>query len=131
MNSYYFKLHRSYSIHLICQMLAKFSRAKSVRTVSKFNKRKRKFCVVFTYSLKQACEIRKFYVTVKSYKMDKKKWWTFKSCCFAYINLLLFCPSGCRRRRCCLSSLSLSSRNFATMAMWLYEYKIKRKSYED
>ena len=30
--------------HLICQMLAKFSRVKSERTVSKFTKRKRKFC---------------------------------------------------------------------------------------
>ena len=51
-------------------MLVKFSGAKSVRTVSKFNKRKRKFCVVFTYSLKPAHEIRKFYVAVKQQQLQ-------------------------------------------------------------
>ena len=28
------------------------------------------------------------------------------SCCFANLNLLLFCLSRCRRRRCCLTGLS-------------------------
>ena len=34
--------------HLICQMLAKFSGVKSVRIVSKFRGRKRKFCLVLS-----------------------------------------------------------------------------------
>ena len=38
-----------------------------------------------------------------------------QSCCFTNINLSLFCPSRCRRHRCCLSSLLLSSQKWATM----------------
>ena len=38
-----------------------------------------------------------------------------QSCCFANLNLLLFCRSRCRRYRRCLSSLLLSSKHFATM----------------
>ena len=45
-------------------MLAKISGVKSERTVSKFRKRKRKFCVVLTYFVKRVGEIRKFYVAV-------------------------------------------------------------------
>ena len=41
-------------------MLAKFSGVESGRIVSKFRKRKRKFCVVFIYSIKRAREIRSF-----------------------------------------------------------------------
>ena len=42
--------------HLTFQMLAKFSEVESERTVSKLRQRKRKFCVGFTYSIKQgAC----------------------------------------------------------------------------
>ena len=41
-----------------------------------------------------------------------------QSCCFTNINLLLFCRSRCRRRLCCLSSLLLSSKNWATMVTW-------------
>ena len=41
-----------------------------------------------------------------------------QSCCFANINLLLFNCSRCRRRRRCLNSLLLRSRNFATMVTW-------------
>ena len=41
-----------------------------------------------------------------------------QSCCFVNINLLLFNCSWCGCRRCCLSSLSLWYRNFATMVTW-------------
>ena len=45
--------------HLICQMLAKCSGYfESERTISKFRKRKRRFCVVFTYSIKWVHETR-------------------------------------------------------------------------
>ena len=40
------------------------------------------------------------------------------SCCFVNINLLLFNCSWCGCRRCCLSSLSLWYRTFATMVTW-------------
>ena len=47
--------------------------------------------------------------------MGKKAWCTCKSSCFTNTNLLLFCRSRCPRRHCCLSSLLLSSKNWATM----------------
>ena len=40
------KLFRSRSVQLICQMLAKFSRVKSERTVFTLRKRKKKLCCV-------------------------------------------------------------------------------------
>ena len=43
-------------------MLAKFPWVESERTLSKLKEEKDNFCVVFTYSIKQACEIRKFHV---------------------------------------------------------------------
>ena len=101
-------------------MLAKFSGVESERTVFKFRKRKRKFCVMFTYSIKQACEIRKFHVLVEQRPLRnvQKSVMHVQSCCFANLNLLLFCRSRCRRRRRCLSSLLLWSENFATMVTW-------------
>ena len=49
--------------HLICQMLAKFSRVKSERTVSKFTKKKKENFVL-TYFVKRVHEIKKFHVAV-------------------------------------------------------------------
>ena len=40
--------------------IGKFSRVESERTISKFRKRKGKFCVVFIYSIKWLCDIRSF-----------------------------------------------------------------------
>ena len=47
-----------------------------------------------------------------------------QSCCFADLNLLLFCCSRCRRRRRCLSSLIVNSGNLVQLicpqsAHWL------------
>ena len=55
--------------HLICQMLMKFSGVESERIISKFPKRK-KNCVVFTYSINQACEIRKCHVAVMQQQLS-------------------------------------------------------------
>ena len=41
--------------------------------------------------------------------MYKKSVMHVQSCCFASLNLLLFCRSCCRRRRRCLSCLLLSA----------------------
>ena len=38
-----------------------------------------------------------------------------QSCCFANLNLLLFCPSRCRRRDRCLSSLVASASSCAVL----------------
>ena len=88
--------------HLICQMLAKFSGLNPEGPYLSLENERETFCVVFTYSIKQVHEIRKFHVAVV------QRWLkNVQSCCFADINLLLFCCSRCRRRCCCLSSLLL------------------------
>ena len=81
--------------HLTFQMLAKFSGVESERTVSKLRKRKRKFCVGFTYSTKQARVIRKFHVAVVQRRLrnvqSKTAWCTYKVVVLLlYIMLLLF-----------------------------------------
>ena len=92
----------------------------SERTVSEFRKDKETFCVVFTYSVKRAHEISKFHVAVVQRWLQnvQKSVMHVQSCCFTFINLLLFCRSRCRRRRCCLSALLLWSQKFATMVTW-------------
>ena len=92
----------------------------SERTVSEFRKDKETFCVVFTYSVKRANEISKFHVAVvqRWLKNVQKSVMHVQSCCFANINLLLFCRSRCLYRLCCLSTLLLWSEKFATMVTW-------------
>ena len=92
----------------------------SERTVSEFRKDKETFCVVFTYSVKRANEISKFHVAVvqRWLKNVQKSVMHVQSCCFANINLLLFCHSRCLYRLCCLSTLLLWSQKFATMVTW-------------
>ena len=105
-NSHCFKLNLSFQFHLICQVLANFSRVESERTVFKLRKRKEIFCVVFTYSIRQAREISKFQVAVvqRWQRNVQKSMMHVESCCFVNINLLLFNGSRCRRRRRCLNS---------------------------
>ena len=92
----------------------------SERTVFEFRKHKETFCVVFTYSVKRANEISKFHVAVvqRWLKNVQKSVMHVQSCCFANINLLLFCHSRCLYRLCCLSTLLLWSEKFATMVTW-------------
>ena len=107
--------------HLICQillMLTTFSGVESER----LKKEKREFCVVFTYPqpIKQAHGIRKFHVTVMQWRLRnlKKGMMHMQSCCFANINLLLFCY--CCPHCHCLSSHLLWSTNFATLVTWCH-----------
>ena len=108
-------------LHLLCQMLANFSGIESERTVSKFRKRK-SFCAVFTYFIKRSREIRKFHVAVVQRRLRnvQKSVIVVEICCFAYLNLLLFCFCCCHRRRSYFRAPLLSSRNFATMLTWLH-----------
>ena len=55
-------------------------------------KEKETFCVVFTYSIKRAREVRKFHVAVvqRWLKNVQKSVMHVSSCCFTNINLLLF-----------------------------------------
>ena len=81
----------------------------SGRTVSWFRKRKKIFCVVLTYSIKRASEIRKFHVAFVQQRLRnvQKSVMHVQSCSLSNLNLLLFC--------CCKSSPLLWSRNFATI----------------
>ena len=78
--------------HLICQMLAKFSGVESQRPNLSLKKEGKNFSVVFTYSVKQAREIRKFHVAVvqRGLKNVQKRVMHVQSCNFANVNLLLF-----------------------------------------
>ena len=62
-------------------------------------KEKEDCCGVFTSSIKR--EIRKFHAAVVQWRQRnvQKSVMHVQSCCFANLNLLLFCRSLCRRRR--------------------------------
>ena len=98
--------------HLIWKILAKLSGVES--------EVKENSCAVFTNSIEWAREIRKFQVSdlQRRLKNVQKSMMHMQSCCFANLNRLLFCRSRCRRRRCCLSSALLWSRNVVTMLTW-------------
>ena len=107
--------------HLICQILTKFSGVESERTVSKFRKRKGK---VLCSPTPQSKSVKLGNFMSQSYK---KAWWAC-SCCFANLHLLLFCCSRYYRRRHCLSSLLVWSRNFATTVTWRHTFLLYSKA---
>ena len=109
-----FKLVGLIQSHFICQMLAKFSGRNPKGQYLTLEKEKETFCVVFTYSV----ELARVTVVQQQLKNVQKSVMNVQSCCFTTLNLLLFCRSLCRHRRCWLSSLLLWSRNFATMVTW-------------
>ena len=110
-----FALHRCYSMSFNLSHVGEIFCIESERTVSEFRKDKETFCFVFTYSVKR--------VSCRSRATMAKKWKSVmhvQSCCFTFINLLFFCRSRCRRRRCCLSALLLWFKKFVTMVTWRY-----------
>ena len=62
-------------------------------------------------------EFRHFHVVVvqRRQRNVQKSVMQVQSCCFTKLNLLLFCPSRCRRRRRCLSSLVASASSNAVL----------------
>ena len=72
-------------------------------------KERENFCAVFTNSIKWAHEIRKFHLAIvqRLLRNVQKSVMHVQSCCFASINLLVFCRSRCCRRRPCFSSSPL------------------------
>ena len=81
-------------------------------------KKTKTFCIVFTKSMRRAREIRKFHIAVM--QRWQKSLMYVQSCCFANINLRIFCRSCCRRRGRYLGSPLLWSKHFATMVTWRY-----------
>ena len=107
------------SYHLICQILATLFQVLNPKGQDlSLQKGKENFHVVFTCSIKWAREIGKFHVAVGRRRLGnvQKSVMHAQSCCFANLNLLLFCRSRCRRHRRCLSSIL--SKNCATRVTW-------------
>ena len=67
-------------------MLAKFSGLNPKGPYLSLEKEKENFCLVLTYSIKRASEIRKFDVAVVQQRLRN-----VQSCSFANLNILLFC----------------------------------------
>ena len=84
-------------------MLANFLELNSKRLYQSSGKEKESRCFVFTSSTK--LEIRHLHVVVllRRQGIVQKSVMHVQSCSFANLNLLLYCRSRCRRRRCCLS----------------------------
>ena len=99
--------------HLVSPILAKFSGVESERTVSKFRKRKRNFCVVLTYSIKQAREKFMSQSCNDNYEMYNIR--DERAKLFCLLTFLLFCRSRYRRRRRRLYLRLFRSRHFASM----------------
>ena len=72
-------------------------------------KEKGPFCVLLSYSIKRAHEIRKFHVVVVQPRLRnvQKSVMHVQSCCFANKHIALFCRSLYRRRRPCYCSFLL------------------------
>ena len=89
-------------------MLAKFSGLNPKGPYVSLEKDKQNFCVVLTYSIKRAREIRKFDVAVVQQRLRnvQKNVIHVERCFFANLNLLFFAA----HRRRCINSLLLSSR---------------------
>ena len=73
-------------------MLVKFSHVESERTVFSLEKEKDNFCVVFTDSIKRACEIWNFHVAgvQRRQRNDQISMMHVQICCFVNKNLLFF-----------------------------------------
>ena len=83
-------------------MLSKFSGLNPKGPYVSLEKEKQNFCVVVTYSIKRAREIRKFHVTVVQQRLRnvQKRVMQVQRCFFANVNLLFFCcsPSPLQKR---------------------------------
>ena len=93
---------------LLSQMLVNFLELDSKGLYQSSRKEKETCCFGFPSSTKR--EIRHFHVVVvqRWLRNVQKSLVHMQSCCFANLNLFLFCGSRCRRRgrrRLCLSSL--------------------------
>ena len=101
-------------------MLAKFCGVEYERTVSEFRKRKFLYCV--HHSTERAREIRKFHVAVVQRRLRnvQKSVMHVQSCCFANINLSVFCRSLVVVH-CCDLELLLSWQRDVTLLRHLYQ----------
>ena len=98
---------------LIRQMLANFFWSWILKDCINVEEKKRKVVVrLFPPSTKR--EIRQFHVVVvqRRQRNVQKSVMHVQSCCFACLNLLLFCRTRCHRRRGCVNSLISTPSHF-------------------
>ena len=92
-------------------------------------KEKQCCCLLFPSSTKR--EIRQFHVVVvqRRQRNVQKSVMHVQSCCFANLNLLLFCRSRCRRRRRCLSSLMDTEKAKESVRIKRVEFRENVRAY--
>ena len=106
MNSRWFKLYRAYSISFNSVNNGKFFWSWLLKDcIEVQEKKKENCCLQFMSSTKR--EIRTFHVVIvqRRQRNVQKRVMHVQCCCFANLNILLFCRSRSRRSRRCLSSL--------------------------
>ena len=106
MNLRCLKLYRAYSISFNYSNAGKVFWSWILKDCIKVQKRKTESCcLLFPSSTKR--ELGPFHVIVvqRRQRNVQKGVMHVQSCCFADLNLLLFCLSRCRRRRRCINSL--------------------------
>ena len=129
MNLRWFKLYRAYSISFNSANNGKFFRSWLLKDCIEVQEKKENCCLLFMSSTKR--EIRTFHVVIvqRRQRNVQKRVMHVNCCCFANLNLLLFCRSRSRRRRRCLSSLisysptplpHLAPVTQATRSAWKY-----------
>ena len=117
MNSHFLKLYRAYSISFNSSNVGKFFWSWILKDCIKVQEKKKKVVVLCSHASTKR-EIRHFHVVIVQRRLRnvQKCVMHVQSCCFANINLLVFCRSRCRRcRRRCLSSLMVSYREAGQM----------------
>ena len=104
-NSHCFRLRLSDSVSFNLSNVGEIFCGWTQQTVSKFRNKRNFLCCVHVFYQNGRVKL-----TEKCTKSVSH----LQSCCFANLNLLLFCRSYCRRRLHCLSLLLLWSRNVST-----------------
>ena len=112
-NSPSFKLYRAYSISFNSSIFSKFFWSWILKYCIEVHEKKKKVVVLCSH-FAQKVKLGTF--TLQSCSDGKKKnvqksSMHVQSCCFVYLNLLLFWRSRWRRRHRCLSSLLLFQKN--------------------
>ena len=119
MNSRCLKLHRAYSISFNSSNVGKFFfELSSIGLHQSSRKEKESCCRLFPSSTKR--EIRQFHVVVvqRRQRNVQKSVMHVQSCCFACLNLFLFCRSRCCRRLRYVNSL-INLLNFSCFKAFL------------
>ena len=107
MNTRWFKLYRAYSISFTSANNGKFFGSWLLKDCIELQEKKKKIAVFYPCPPQNVKLIRTFHVVIvqRRQRNVQKRVMHVHCCCFANLNLLLFCRSRSRRRRRCLSSL--------------------------